>query len=85
MEWVTGEKRVPNIDSLEATYVEIGAVYRKVVCESFQGDSETLSILLQEWEQLNMLQWCLIDFTAWTSGKNRFYTTFWRLVVNIFI
>lgn len=49
-----------------------------------QEDSKNLDMLIQEWEQAKMLEWCISVYAA-KQADNNIKRSFWYLIAKIFL
>jgi hypothetical protein len=85
---LSGNHKVDNkiLKSLKMSQVEIGEIVISLISEKIKNKETARKIekSLREWEQLHMLQWCLLDhYAAWEG--NLIKITLWRVVEYVFL
>ncbi len=83
----SGEKHVDFLGSLKMLQNDVNDFVVDLLCKKFENKdkSEKLKKLLVEWRQLNMLRWCVVDFSVWQIGKNGIQSMLWRAATAIFL
>ncbi len=79
-----GEKHIEFLDSLKLLQNDIKSFVIFFICEKIENP-KTLKKVLTEWQQLQMLRWCVVDFSLWEIGKNKIQTSVWRLTTSLFL
>jgi hypothetical protein len=72
----------------ETANISIGDLIANILVSKIENEDikAKLKKALREWEQLNMLRWCIIDYdVAWTIGTNRIQRSGWRLISTLFL
>jgi hypothetical protein len=78
----TGEDQVSFLVQLKMLQTDI----RSVVIDLLSNKIENKDVLVElrkaltEWHQLQMLRWCIIDYSLWTIGKNGIQIGIWHVV-----
>lgn len=83
----SGEKHVDFLESLKLLQNDVKNFVIDLLCEKINNKdkSQELRKVLTEWQQLNLLRWCIVDFSVWEIGKNKIQTGLWRMVTAIFL
>lgn len=72
--------------SLKLALIDISYSFRKLLCDSVakESDKEKLDTLIQERDQLEMLNWCIIHYAS-ARPANAISRFIWRLIIILFI
>ena len=86
-EWDSKDRRVDFITQLKMAHVDIWDLIIKLLSEKITDRSESVNFEknFKEWEQLEMIKWCVVDFTisAYPNGSNYLSRGLWRIITAI--
>lgn len=79
-------KRVDILNSLKLLQNDIKSFVLDLFCSKLDDEKSIKIItLFKEWQHLNMLRWCVIDFSLWEIGKNKIQISLWHCVNFLFL
>lgn len=86
-EWKSEEEKLDqeSIFAVKKSQREIGEVVSNLLCKQIEHNAErdSLKNLLEEWEQLHMLRWCIVDYSANWIGTTGIERMMWRAAESV--
>ena len=82
LEWKNEEEKVDfkTMFDLKKAQMEIGDVVSGILSED--GKNGSLKKSLKEWEQLQMISWCIIDYSVAWQGTNGIQQFMWKILAS---
>lgn len=86
LEWKTEDEKVDaeTMFSLKKAQEEIGEVVINILCKNINDDNKegksNLEKNLIQWGQLQMLAWCIVDYSVAWNGTNRIQQFMWKVL-----
>ena len=82
----SGEKHVDFLESLKMLQNELNSFVIDLLCKKFENkkQSEELKTLLNEWQQLHLLRWCVVDYSS-MRNLSIISEKMWRFVIFVFL
>lgn len=81
----TGNKKINFLESLKMAQSAIYEAVENVLCAKIENNEvrQTLQKALNDWQQLHMLRWCIVDHSVWDIGLNGIQRAMWRFIAVI--
>jgi hypothetical protein len=73
--------------NIEIANISVGDLIANILVSKIENENIEMKLkkALRQWEQLNMLRWCVVDYIVWTIGTNRNQRFGWRLMNTLFL